>query len=285
MTGISSYSTTAAENVQANTGVNWDEGMAPGQINNSARQNMADLRAAFDDLVWFAYGIGSKTVAHSYASATSTTILGADVTAVYHAGRRVRAAGATTGTIYGTISSSSYASSTTTVNYVWDSGALANETLTISISQVPVTGTPIPARLKGTITNDNAAAGLVGEYVEGNGTSVSVPSSTATNIASISLTAGDWDVSLNARLSGTGGGTTSVNYGSFSVSLISGTVDTTTSRIADIPNFSLVQDYGVAVPNARISLANTATVYLVAAVNFSGNTPLGTGSIHARRVR
>ena len=67
MTGINSYSTTASENVQANTGINWDEGMAPGAVNNSARQNMADLRAAFDDLIWFQYGIGSKAVAHVYA--------------------------------------------------------------------------------------------------------------------------------------------------------------------------------------------------------------------------
>jgi hypothetical protein len=142
MTGISSYSTTASENVQANTGIDWDEGMSPGQVNNSARQNMADIRAAFDDLIWFQYGIGSKAVNHAYASTTSTTIAGADVTAVYHAKRRVKAVGASTGTIYGSITSSSYAGSTTTVNYVWDSGALANETLTIYLSQVPVTGNP-----------------------------------------------------------------------------------------------------------------------------------------------
>src|ERR1700761_8197416 len=99
MTGINSYSTTASENVQANTGIDWDEGMAPGQVNNSARQNMADIRAAFDDLIWFQYGIGSKSVSHTNAGGISTSIAGADVTAVYHVGRRVRAVGSSTGTI------------------------------------------------------------------------------------------------------------------------------------------------------------------------------------------
>ena len=60
MTGINSYSITAANNVQAVTGIDWDEGMAPGQVNNSARQNMADLRAAFNDLIWFQYGVGDE---------------------------------------------------------------------------------------------------------------------------------------------------------------------------------------------------------------------------------
>lgn len=143
MTGINSYSTTASENILANTGIIWDEGMAPGQVNNSARQNMADIRAAFDDLIWFQYGIGSKAVAHLYASGTSTTLAGADVTAVYHAGRRVKAVGSSTGTIYGAVASSAYAGGNTTVNYNWDSGALSSEALTIYLSQVPVTGNPV----------------------------------------------------------------------------------------------------------------------------------------------
>lgn len=41
--GISSWSTTAANNVLANTGVNWDEGQAPSTVNDSARQILADL--------------------------------------------------------------------------------------------------------------------------------------------------------------------------------------------------------------------------------------------------
>src|SRR5438067_1711550 len=111
-----------------------DDGAQPRAVNNSARQVLADVRGMANDLVWFQYGIGDGPVNHAYASVTSTTVSGANVTAAYHAGRRVRAVGSATGTIYGSISSSSYSAPTTTVNYAWDSGSLANESLTISLS-------------------------------------------------------------------------------------------------------------------------------------------------------
>lgn len=143
MTGIQSYSTTASENVAANTGITWDEGMNAGLVNNSARQNMADMRSQWNDAVWFQYGVGSKTVPAVYASSSSFTLAGPDATPYWHTGRRVRASGSSTGTIYGTISSSAFSSSTTTVHVTWDSGSLANETLTIYASIIPVTGYPI----------------------------------------------------------------------------------------------------------------------------------------------
>ena len=141
--GIFSYSTTPANNVAANTGITWDEGMSPALVNNSARQNMTDTRSAFNDLIWFKYGKGDLDYSPVYASGTTFTIAGADLTAVYHAGRRVRAVGSSTGTIYGSISSAAF-STNTTVTVVWDSGSLSNETLTISISQAPATGSPLP---------------------------------------------------------------------------------------------------------------------------------------------
>lgn len=146
MTGIPSYSVTASENVQANTGINWDEGMSPAAVNNSARANMADERSQWNDAAWFQYGVGSKTVAAVYVSGTSFSLAGADATSYWHKGRRVRAVGASTGTIYGSISSSSFGSSTTTVNVAFDGGAtLSNETLTISASTAPMTGGPMPS--------------------------------------------------------------------------------------------------------------------------------------------
>lgn len=144
MTGINSYSTTASENVTANTGINWDEGMAPAAVNNSARQNMADTRSRWNDVAWFQYGIGSKTVAAVYASGTSFTLAGGDATAHWHTGRRVKAVGSGTGTIYGRVTSSSFSVSTTTVNVAFDSGSLSNESLTIYAGTIPVTGDPIP---------------------------------------------------------------------------------------------------------------------------------------------
>lgn len=151
MTGTDSYSITPASNATADGGaINWAEGQPPSSVNNTARQWMADERASFNDLQWFQYGTGDQgagniAVPSVYASGTTFAITGANVTTVYHAYRRVRAVGSSTGTIYGTISGSSYNSgnTTTTVTVVWDSGSLSNETLVISLSQSPKTGNPV----------------------------------------------------------------------------------------------------------------------------------------------
>jgi hypothetical protein len=45
---VSDWSTTAASNVLATTGVNFDEGQTPGSVNNSAREMMAQLRTYFN---------------------------------------------------------------------------------------------------------------------------------------------------------------------------------------------------------------------------------------------
>jgi hypothetical protein len=158
MTGIDSWSTTAATNATADGGsINWAEGQAPSTVNNTARQMCADIRSAFNDLVWFQYGTGDQgsgnlAVACVYSSGTAFTVAGVDVTTPFHAGRRVKAVGSGTGTIYGSISSSSF-STNTTVNVTWDSGSLSNETLTVYLSQVPVTGKPVAGNsIGGTVT-------------------------------------------------------------------------------------------------------------------------------------
>lgn len=142
-TGVKSYSTTAANNVQANTGINWDEGMSPAAVNNSARANMKDMRDQWNDSPWFGYNTGDMYTAGVYVSATSFKYAAIDVSTVYHKGRRVRAVGSGTGTIYGTITAVAF-STDTTVTVVWDSGSLSNETLTISIGP-PFTGHPVIA--------------------------------------------------------------------------------------------------------------------------------------------
>ena len=62
---------------------------------------------------WTIYGDGDGAFAIAYVSPTSFSVTGADVTTVYHAGRRVKATGPLTGTIYGTIGSAAFATNTT----------------------------------------------------------------------------------------------------------------------------------------------------------------------------
>lgn len=166
--GIASFSPTPATNATADGGSsNWAENQLPSTVNNTARQNLADIRTAFNDLVWFSYGSGDQAsgatflgTPYTYASSTSVSIAGVDVTAVHHAGRRMKFVGSSTGTIYGTIASSSF-STNTTINLTWDSGSLSNETLTGYLSQIPVTGNPVGA---GSITGSFStltASGLI----------------------------------------------------------------------------------------------------------------------------
>lgn len=177
MTGIDSYSTTPATNATADAGaINWAEGQAPSTVNNTARQWMADTRARHNDLIWFQYGTGDQgagnvAVPAVYSSGTVFTIAGADVTAAYHVGRRLRAVGSGTGTIYGTISVTSYAPSTTTVTAVWDSGSLSNETLVISLCQIPITGSPLGA-IKAWTPFDASAAILTFAIATGSSTRI-----------------------------------------------------------------------------------------------------------------
>jgi hypothetical protein len=112
---------------------------------------MKNTREWFNDSQWVEYGDGDGAYTASYASATSFTIAGVDVTAIYHADRRIKITATTPGTIYGTISSSTF-STDTTVNVTWDSGNLSNEAIdNVYIGAISKTNTSIPGDVIGTI--------------------------------------------------------------------------------------------------------------------------------------
>jgi len=150
MAGIKDYSTTQANNIDLN-GISTAEGMLPSNLNNAIRALMKNTREWFNDSQWVEYGDGDGAYTASYASATSFTIAGVDVTAIYHADRRIKITAATPGTIYGTISSSTF-STDTTVNVTWDSGNLSNEAIdNVYIGALSKTNTSIPGGVIGTI--------------------------------------------------------------------------------------------------------------------------------------
>ena len=166
MTGIKDYSSTAANNTSVG-GVSIAEGMLPSNINNAIRAILADTREWYNDSQWIIYGDGDASFTFAYVSATSFTVAGVDVTSFYHANRRVRAVGSSTGTIYGTISSSSF-STNTTVNVTWDSGSLQNESITIYVAALSGTNTSIPTNsvttsilVDGSVTTAKIAADAV----------------------------------------------------------------------------------------------------------------------------
>ena len=139
MPGIKDYSTTPGSNVAL-----FPEGQTPSSVNDGMRQVQADIRAWYNDAEWIVYGDGDGAFTISYASATSFTVSGIDVTAEYHPGRRVKATGALTGTIYGTIASASFAASTT-VTVAWDSGSLQSEALTVHLAILRAANLSLPS--------------------------------------------------------------------------------------------------------------------------------------------
>ena len=145
---IKDYSTTQSSNTTLNT-INVGEGMLPSNLNNAIRALMKNTRDWFNDAQWIEYGDGDGSYTAAYASATSFTINGVDVTSIYHAGRRIKLIASTPGTIFGTIASSSF-SSNTTVNVTWDSGSLSNEAITnVYIGALSKTNSSIPTDVLG----------------------------------------------------------------------------------------------------------------------------------------
>ncbi len=145
----------------------------------------------------------------------------------------------------------------------------------------------------GTTTNDNASAGQIGEIISSTvavGSAVSLTTAAATTITSISLTAGDWDVSFAAMFGGDT--TTLLVYSRASLSATTNTENATPGFYAghSIPTTVNVFNSGITyitenIGPVRVSLAATATYYLVVQVSFSGGAVNGFGHLRARRVR
>lgn len=123
---IAQWSTTPGNNATGVTNVNWAEGQAPSTVNNSARQEMADVATWYrNSAEWIDR---NDTVA--YSSGTIVTFTSQDVTSIYNVGRRIKVTASTPGTLYGRITSSSTSGSDTLVGITWDTTAvLSNEAI------------------------------------------------------------------------------------------------------------------------------------------------------------
>ena len=135
--------------------------------------------------------------------------------------------------------------------------------------------------LVGTTTNDNAAAGQIGEYLSNAG-SVPLISNQNTSVTSLSLTAGDWDVWGTLQLTSSDG-----------ASVFNCWVNTSTATPTGVTGYTSIAlssgtlTSGTASPvNAqRFSVAVTTNVFLVSAATFLTGTCSVSGVIAARRMR
>ncbi|MGY3610454.1 MULTISPECIES: hypothetical protein [unclassified Bradyrhizobium] len=139
-------------------------------------------------------------------------------------------------------------------------------------------------QLPATATNDSAAAGKIGECLASSAGSVGFSNGATINIASITLTPGDWDVSAIGVLTGS---PLSVQIVEASISTTSATLDSTPGRLSAFVG-PFVQYYNVTcpIPPYRFSVSANTTIYLVMQITY--NTGAGgslAGRIQARRMR
>jgi hypothetical protein len=144
-------------------------------------------------------------------------------------------------------------------------------------------------QLRGTEIGDSAAAGNVGEYVEGtvlSGSAVVCTNSAWTAMTSIALSAGDWDVTCDGVL------WTLVApgvawAGQMNLDTTSGSSAIAPPRFSGLSGFGFAGFWGLHIGPCRFSSASSTTVY----VNVFHNSGVASGnmkwfgSIHARRVR
>jgi hypothetical protein len=135
----------------------------------------------------------------------------------------------------------------------------------------------------GTTLGDSANAGSVGEFANGTFSATSMANTTVQNLTSMSLTAGDWDVTGCAVYSAGSSGTASyIAVGASSTSATMPALGSYYALNCSIPN----NGTGTAIaPPLRFNLTSTTTVYLVGEVVIGAGTVTATGFIKARRVR
>jgi hypothetical protein len=125
----------------------------------------------------------------------------------------------------------------------------------------------------GVTDGSNAAPGDVGEYMTATGSAVGLVTTAVTNLASLALTPGDWDVSGSVLFNASAG-----THSFFGVGI--GTIDT--SSFATYAAGAFTQTMPTTMHRMNISAATT--VWVVGQAAFTG-TVFATGTINARRAR
>lgn len=175
-------------------------------------------------------------------------------------------------------------------------GAITLSGSTIAMGTGAITGSgnitfsPTTAGIIGTTTNDAAPTGTVGEYVESVVSGVNLPASGVTGDAtSISLTAGDWELTCTMSAQNAGGTWSEVYAG---ISTTSGnsqaglTLGSNYMGAIFASTSTAVVRVPIVVPPYRFSFASTTTVYLKFLVQKTAGTPTCDAlRISARRIR
>ncbi len=149
-----------------------------------------------------------------------------------------------------------------------------------------LTFNPTTNGIVGTSTNNNASAGYVGEFISSVipfASSVAVIVNTSTDITSISLTAGDWEVYGNVNQ--TTVPTNNTQLLGWSSTTSATLPDSSLYNNISLASALLTTSTGISIPTRRYSLSGTTTVYLTAYQVGTAGSGTVCGAIYARRIR
>ena len=135
--------------------------------------------------------------------------------------------------------------------------------------------------------NTAPSAGFLGEQIRSaiaSGSPVNVPNNTGTNITSIDLTAGIWDITGIYQFV-SAAGTVCTNF-TYAISAVSATLPTAGDSYLSLIPAAGVTSYSpsFALPALRVTLTTTTTYYLVVAASIATSTMSAYGRISATRV-
>lgn len=164
-----------------------------------------------------------------------------------------------------------------------DSQVLTNKTISSTANALDV------KQVAGTATNDAATAGNLGEFLSTTvlaGAAVALTTATPADVATLALTAGDWDV-WGSVVFACAAGTVAT--------AIAGWIGTASATVPTLPNggamaqlsatFGAGTTLALPVGSSRVSLAAPATMYLSCQSTFTVSTEGAYGFIGARRRR
>jgi hypothetical protein len=175
---------------------------------------------------------------------------------------------------------------------IYDKIDMANSAKSGTVLAKANGGTGSSTGMVGTSTNDNATAGNVGEEITGIQSTYTNFTTTATyqNITSVSLTAGDWDISAEGTLSVNSSTLTATANAIYVVATATAASTGSTEGknivyIAQSAPTGSANKISISVPPHRVSIASTTSYYLNAQATFTAGNPQFVGSLRARRIR
>lgn len=146
------------------------------------------------------------------------------------------------------------------------------------------------SKIAGTATNDSAASGIIGEEIISNQSTYTNYTTTATyqQIVTISLTAGDWDITAAGTFSGNSATLTTTANAIFLVGTVTasatGAVEGQSLLYID-QNIVGASKQSITIGPFRVSIASTTSYFLNTQSTFTVGNPQFVGFIRARRIR